>query len=243
MYASQIRVDPNDDRRIYMVNAYSFSDDGGKTFTVPRQSLHGDDRVVWINPRDSRHVIKGDDGGIGISYDRGLRWLYVSSLPVSQFYRIDADMQTPYWVYGGLQDNGSWAGPSATYTTGRANETAAHGGGDGFQRDRPQRQPHALTASGLAAPRHDLGRPPTSAPTRRPVHPGRRNWTAWGRPDVQHRRWQRDGARQLGRRSSFRPTTRRRSMPARTAVEVENRGDTWVSLGDRTTASIGRRCR
>ena len=58
-----------------MVNAFSFSDDGGKTFTAPRQSLHGDDRVVWIDPRDSRHLIKGDDGGVGMSYDRGLKWI------------------------------------------------------------------------------------------------------------------------------------------------------------------------
>ncbi len=96
MYASQILVDPNDDQRIYMVNAYSVSDDGGKTFTRPRQSLHGDDRVVWVSPDDSRHVIKGDDGGIGISYDRGLRWLYVTSLPVSQYYRVDVDLRTPF---------------------------------------------------------------------------------------------------------------------------------------------------
>ncbi len=111
MYASQILVDPNDDRRVYMVNSYSFSDDGGKTFTTPRQSLHGDDRLVWVNPRDSRHVMKADDGGLGISYDRGLRWLYIAHLPVSQFYRIDADMREPYWLCGGLQDNGSWCGP------------------------------------------------------------------------------------------------------------------------------------
>ena len=72
IYASQIRVDPNDDQRVYMVNSFSYSDDGGKTFKVPRQSLHGDDRMVWIDPRDSRHLIKGDDGGVGISYDRGI---------------------------------------------------------------------------------------------------------------------------------------------------------------------------
>jgi hypothetical protein len=71
MYASQPAIDPNDDRRIYMMNSYSYSDDGGETFTTPRQTLHGDDRFIWINPRDSRHVVKLDDGGIGISYDRG----------------------------------------------------------------------------------------------------------------------------------------------------------------------------
>ena len=107
MYASQILVDPSDDQRVYMMNSYSFSDDGGRTFTVPPQSLHGDDRMVWVNPADSRHVMKADDGGLGISYDRGLNWLYISDLPVSQYYRVSVDMAQPYNVYGGLQDNGS----------------------------------------------------------------------------------------------------------------------------------------
>ncbi len=134
MYASQITIDPNDDQRIYMVNSYSFSDDGGRTFTVPGQSLHGDDRLVWVNPNNSRHVIKLDDGGIGISYDRGLKWLYVASLPVSQYYRVAVDQQTPFNVYGGLQDNGCWVGPSATYfTSGILNEEWKRlCGGDGF---------------------------------------------------------------------------------------------------------------
>jgi photosystem II stability/assembly factor-like uncharacterized protein len=134
MYASQIVVDPNDDKRIYMVNSYSYSDDGGATFRPIRQSLHGDDRLVWVDARDSRHIIKLDDGGIGISYDRGLKWLYIPSLPVSQWYRIAVDNAVPYNVYGGLQDNGCWMGPSATYqSTGILNEDWKRlCGGDGF---------------------------------------------------------------------------------------------------------------
>lgn len=134
MYASQITIDPNDDQRIYMVNTYSVSTDGGRTFTAPSQSLHGDDRLVWVNPRDSRHIIKLDDGGIGISYDRGLKWLYVASLPVSQYYRVAVDQATPFNVYGGLQDNGCWVGPSATYfSSGILNEDWRRlCGGDGF---------------------------------------------------------------------------------------------------------------
>ncbi len=134
MYASQILVDPSDDQRVYMVNSFSWSDDGGRTFTSPRQTLHGDDRLVWVDPRDSRHVLKADDGGLGISYDRGRSWLYLTHLPVSQFYRVSVDYRKPYWVYGGLQDNGSWAGPSATYRTeGILNhDWMKWGGGDGF---------------------------------------------------------------------------------------------------------------
>ena len=114
MYASQILVDPSDDQRIYMVNTFSYSDDGGVTFRPARQSLHGDDRLVWVDWRDSRHIIKLDDGGIGISYDRGQKWLYIPSLPVSQLYRVAVDNAVPYNIYGGFQDNGCWMGPSAT---------------------------------------------------------------------------------------------------------------------------------
>ncbi len=132
-YSSQIRVDPNDQSRIYEVQ-YSVSDDSGKTFVEPRQSLHGDDRVVWVDPRDSRHLIKGDDGGLGISYDRGVKWLYIASLPVSQFYHVSASTSSPYFVCGGLQDNGSWCGPSETFSTqGILNDDWYRvGGGDGF---------------------------------------------------------------------------------------------------------------
>ena len=132
-YSSQIRVDPSDQSRLYMVQ-YSVSDDSGKTFREPRQSLHGDDRIVWVDPHDSRHLIKGDDGGVGISYDRGVKWLYVSTLPVSQFYHISVSTSTPYLVCGGLQDNGSWCGPNQAYTTsGVSNDDWFRvGGGDGF---------------------------------------------------------------------------------------------------------------
>ncbi|NKB87163.1 MAG: hypothetical protein GKS06_02945 [Acidobacteria bacterium] len=134
MYASQIHVDPTDDQRVYMQNSFSFSDDGGRTFTVPRQSIHSDDRHLWVNPNESRHLIKASDGALGISYDRGLTWLWASNLPVSQYYRVGVDLRDPYWVYGGLQDNGSWMGPSATLRSeGVLNEDwRPIGGGDGF---------------------------------------------------------------------------------------------------------------
>ena len=134
MYASQVIIDPNDDQRIYMLNAYSFSDNGGKTFTAPRTTTHGDDRFVWVNPANSRHVVKLDDGGIGISYDRGNKFLYVTSLPLSQFYRVTTDNAVPFNIYGGLQDNGCWMGPSASWNTnGVLNDHFSRlCGGDGF---------------------------------------------------------------------------------------------------------------
>ena len=244
MYASQILVDPSDDKRIYMVNAYSFSDNGGKTFTTPRQSLHGDDRIVWVNPRDSRHVIKGDDGGVGISYDRGLKWLYVTSLPISQFYRVALDMKEPYWVYGGLQDNGCWAAPSATYySPGILNEDWVRTcGGDGFRSipDPADNRTVYSTSQFLGLTRVDM-----ITRESRDIRPGsargyigaRRNWVTWGKPGVPE------------------PTLGNAMAPAnwdapfilsphepRTIYAGTNelwkstdRGDTWVSLGNRTT--------
>lgn len=189
MYASQPTIDPNDDQRIYMLNAYSFSDDGGKTFTAPRTTTHGDDRFVWVNPKDSRHVIKLDDGGIGISYDRGRRFLFVSSLPLSQFYRVAVDNAVPFNVYGGLQDNGCWVGPSASWTTsGILNEHWSRlCGGDGFFVVPNPKNPRTVYSASqfLGLQKNDTRtwqvqdlRPGDS--TGRIA--GRRNWETWGKP-------------------------------------------------------------
>jgi photosystem II stability/assembly factor-like uncharacterized protein len=187
MYASQILVDPSDDQRIYMQNSFSYSDDGGKTFERARQSLHGDDRFLWVNPNDSRHVMKADDGGLGISYDRAKTWLYITSLPVSQFYRISVDMREPYRVYGGLQDNGSWMGPNATYRReGILNsDWVKTGGGDGFLNLIHPEDENTLYVESqyLGLARFDL-----KTRQRRDIRPGdpkghispRRNWDAWG---------------------------------------------------------------
>ncbi len=244
MYASQILVDPNDDQRIYMVNAYSVSDDGGKTFTRPRQSLHGDDRVVWVSPNDSRHVIKGDDGGVGISYDRGLRWLYVTSLPVSQYYRVDVDLRSPFWIYGGLQDNGSWAGPSATHdAAGILNEHWVKvGGGDGFTNriDRSDNRTLYTASQYLGLSRLDLDTHDRTA-----IRPGspqghiadRRNWETWGNPSAREpmlgnpmapANW--DAPFILSPHDS-------RTLYAGTSElwRSTDRGDSWTSLGNLTT--------
>lgn len=189
MYASQPTVDPNDDRRIYMMNSYSYSDDAGETFTTPRQTLHGDDRFIWINPRDSRHVIKLDDGGVGISYDRGLKWLYVTSLPVSQYYRVAVDNAHPYNIYGGLQDNGCWKGPSASWTSnGILNEHWTRlCGGDGFLAIPDPSDPSIVFSESqfLGIQRNNTRT--MEAQAIRPGDPeghisGRRNWNTWGKP-------------------------------------------------------------
>jgi photosystem II stability/assembly factor-like uncharacterized protein len=189
MYASQVIIDPNDDQRIYMLNAYSFSDNGGKTFTAPRTTTHGDDRFVWVNPTNSRHVVKLDDGGIGISYDRGNKFLYVTSLPLSQFYRVTTDNAVPFNIYGGLQDNGCWMGPSASWTTGGVlnDHFSRLCGGDGFHVIPNPLNPRTVYSASqfLGLQRND-----TKTWEVQDIRPGdstghiagRRNWETWGKP-------------------------------------------------------------
>ena len=136
MYYSQIRIDPNNDQRIWVLGAPMYvSEDGGKTFRTNHVTrVHGDHHALWINPADSGHMILGSDGGVYLSYDRGKTWDFVNTIPLAQFYEIGFDMRQPYYVYGGLQDNGSWGGPSSTrFWQGITNEDWIKiGGGDGF---------------------------------------------------------------------------------------------------------------
>ena len=136
MYYSQIRIDPLNDQRIWAAGARMvYSQDGGKTFVDDWvQTIHGDFHALWINPADSNHMLAGSDGGVHYSYDRGRTWDFVNTMALGQFYEIGYDMETPYNIYGGLQDNGSWGGPVRTlYRRGITNEDWVRvGGGDGF---------------------------------------------------------------------------------------------------------------
>jgi len=137
MYFSQIRADPRDSNRVYLLGSnrgFYVSDDGGKNFRDVFSTVHSEDHALWIDPDDTNHLIVGGDGGVSISWDRGQTWLFRDNLPIGQFYEISADMQDPYVICGGLQDNGHWCTPSATRTrTGISNRDAFNiGSGDGF---------------------------------------------------------------------------------------------------------------
>jgi photosystem II stability/assembly factor-like uncharacterized protein len=135
MYYSQVRVDPTNPDIVYTMGApFHKSVDGGKTFRVVRGIAHSDHHGMWIDPKNPRHLVLGNDGGLDVSYDQGDTWEFVNTMPVGQFYAVSADMRKPYYVYGGLQDNGTWGGPSATRSTqGITNaEWFRVGGGDGF---------------------------------------------------------------------------------------------------------------
>jgi len=90
------------------------STDGGKTYkSMDADNVHADHHSLWINPTNNNHMILGNDGGINITYDSGKNWFKANTPPVAQFYAIAVDMAKPYNVYGGLQDNGVWTGPSS----------------------------------------------------------------------------------------------------------------------------------
>jgi photosystem II stability/assembly factor-like uncharacterized protein len=136
MYFSQIRVDPNNDQRLWVAGVnMQYSEDGGKTFVENRVTkIHVDFHAIWIDPANSDNMIVGCDGGIHFSRDAGRSWDSREQIAIGQFYEIAYDMARPYKVCGGLQDNSSWCGPSATANIrGITNQdwyTVA--GGDGF---------------------------------------------------------------------------------------------------------------
>ena len=134
MYFSQIRVDPVNDKKVFVGgNPGQMSLDGGKTWT-PVTASHTDYHAFWINPKDTRNVVVGHDGGLDISNDGGFTWDFHNDIAVGQFYQVSADMRRPYYVCGGLQDNNAWCGPSALRSTAGAVNTDwfTVGGGDGF---------------------------------------------------------------------------------------------------------------
>jgi photosystem II stability/assembly factor-like uncharacterized protein len=137
MYFSQIRVDPSDDKHLSVLGVSLYtSRDGGKTFqTAQRQlGIHSDQHALWIDPKDGRHQIIGTDGGFYATYDRGLSWDHHNQLALGQFYHVAVCSKKPYWVYGGLQDNGCWGLPSMSLRgVGPVNEDVISiNGGDGY---------------------------------------------------------------------------------------------------------------
>jgi photosystem II stability/assembly factor-like uncharacterized protein len=137
MYFSQVRVDPSDEKNLYVTGVQMYrSGDGGKNFSPNAgRGVHADQHCLWIDPRDGRHMIVGCDGGFYATYDRGANWDHLNHLAIGQFYHVALDTRRDYKVYGGLQDNGTWGGPSRTHNqTGPINEDwISVGGGDGFR--------------------------------------------------------------------------------------------------------------
>lgn len=121
MYYSKPSIDPTNDQRVWMMGVQpSKSENGGTTFEPMPNSptydlgLKDDHHALWIDPRDSRHLLLGGDGGLHESWDLGYTYSRINNFAIGQFYRIAVDDRDPYWIYGGMQDAHSWMGPSAT---------------------------------------------------------------------------------------------------------------------------------
>lgn len=113
-YFGDITVDVSNANRIYFSGVpLLFSNDGGQTIeAINKDNVHPDHHVVWINPKNKNHIINGNDGGVNITYDNGKNWFKCNNQAVGQFYAVQVDNDENYKVYGGLQDNGVWAGPN-----------------------------------------------------------------------------------------------------------------------------------
>ena len=141
-YFQDLAVDTKDPDRLYNIyQPLSVSYDGGVKFDptpmIPAdetKGIHADFHAMWINPNDAQHFIIGGDGGLGITYDHGKSWYFPETIPVAQFYHVNVDYETPFNVYGGMQDNGNWSGPAYTWKRGgiRTLYWQYLVGGDGF---------------------------------------------------------------------------------------------------------------
>ncbi len=121
-YYAELYVDPTNENRLYNIYTYvSKSEDGGKTFTEIanyQNGVHPDHHAFYIDDENPDYIIDGNDGGLNISRDGGENWQFINTIPVGQFYHVNYDMDFPYHVYGGMQDNGSWRGPNTVYRRG-----------------------------------------------------------------------------------------------------------------------------
>jgi len=133
-YYSDIFADPSDENVVYsLAGGLSKSTDGGRTWFRIAAGVHGDHQALWIDPADGRHLLSGSDGGFQVSFDGGENFHIWRNVDLSQFYHVFVDDQDPYWVCGGLQDNGNWCGPSRTRGNAiLADEWFTVSGGDGF---------------------------------------------------------------------------------------------------------------
>lgn len=112
-YYSHIYIDPQNDQRVYVLaGSAQVSEDGGRSFERSFQGISGDFHALWIDPDEPTHFYVGNDKGSYVSFDQGHHFVMFDNMDIGQFYAVTADNRDPYWVYGGLQDNGNWGGPS-----------------------------------------------------------------------------------------------------------------------------------
>lgn len=197
-YFGEIRVDPSDKNGIYILGVPILkSKDGGKTFvSISRENVHADHQALWVNPNKKGHLINGNDGGLNMSYDDGESWTKLNVASVGQFYAIYADNQTPYNVYGGLQDNGVWTAVHTARIDKRWHQSGQNPyksimGGDGMQVQVDERNPNIVFTgfqfgnyfrvnretekNTYIQPKHTLGENPYRFNWQTPIHLSKHN--------------------------------------------------------------------
>ena len=168
-YFANILVDPKDANKLYKAGGGLIaSNDGGKSFSGVGGGGHGDWHDVWIDPNNTDSLIAGDDGGLWYSYDGGNRWWKADNLPVSQFYHVSVDMDRPYHVYGGLQDNSSWVGDSQYPGGITSSRWENFYGGDGFWMFADPSDPNFIYAEAQGG---EIGRINRKTHETRPIKP------------------------------------------------------------------------
>ncbi|MBX2956577.1 MAG: glycosyl hydrolase [Cyclobacteriaceae bacterium] len=136
-YFAEMRVDPSNADKVYIYGVPLLkSNDGGVTWNHldtlrGEQNIHVDHHALWVNPNNGKHMLLGNDGGLYVTYDEGAYWQHINNMPVGQFYTVNVDMETPYNVYGGLQDNGVLKGSSRSVPN-VSKHWETIGGGDGM---------------------------------------------------------------------------------------------------------------
>ena len=147
-YYSQVRVHPKNPDRVYWSSTpVLVSNDGGKTPMNATVGIHVDHHAMWIDPVDPERMIVGDDGGVAISFDQGGSYVFANTFAIGQLYNLSYDFQVPYRVCGGLQDNGSWCGPSRRRSGPITNSMWFQvGGGDGFVTQQDPVDPNIIYA-------------------------------------------------------------------------------------------------
>ncbi|MEO8622973.1 MAG: sialidase, partial [bacterium] len=168
-YFANLIVDPKDENKVYKPDGgLIMSTDGGQSFSSIGGGAHGDFHDVWIDPQSTDRLITIDDGGVWYSFDGGNKWWKGDNLPVSQFYHVSVDMNRPYRVYGGLQDNSSWVGESAYPGGITSHQWENMYGGDGFWMFADPSDPDYLYAEAQGG---EIGRVNRKTHESRPIKP------------------------------------------------------------------------
>jgi photosystem II stability/assembly factor-like uncharacterized protein len=236
-YYSQIRIDPKDRNRIYLLGSnrgFYVSDDAGKTFRDVFSNVHSEDHALWVDPDDSNHLILGGDGGVSISRDRGLTWDFRRNIPIGQFYEIGVDNRDPYTVCGGLQDNGVWCIPSATRNrNGIADRDAWNiGGGDGFHAEIDPKDP---TVAFIESQDGNIQRVDLATLERRTIRPGPAERPVPGAPRQEGYRWNWDTPIMLSHFDS-----KVLYAGANVLFRSTDRGGSWKAISPDLTLHINR---